>query len=185
MSVLRNLFFGKPLWSPKGVGRFTPLHSWPWPHKFAPKVSASFAHRADEVLGKPCGADSSVATPLHVSVSETELRDIAKTKECSLPGVSFYRKNRSWHVEWFDEKLRHAYFGILQAREAGDDGVCRVTHRTACSRRDAKRGRRQQVRAGTAPLGRRGTANYGGGEEVQGPRRQLRQEMEQVGGELV
>ena len=99
MSMLRSRFFGLPLWSPKGVGRFTPPHSWRWQHKFAPKVSAGFAHRADEVLGKPCGADSSVATPLHVSVTETELRDIAKTKECSLPGVSFDRTSRrSWHV---------------------------------------------------------------------------------------
>ena len=77
MSMLRSRFFGLPLWSPEGVGRFTPPHSWPWQHKFSPKVSAGFAHRADEVLGKPCGADSSVATPLHVSVTETELRDIA------------------------------------------------------------------------------------------------------------
>ena len=119
MSMLRRLFFGLPLWSPKGVGRFTPPHSWPWRHRFAPKVSAGFAHRADEVLGKPCGVDSSVATPFHVSVTETELRDIAKTKECSLPGVSFHRQSRSWHVQWHEEKLRSAYFSIAKLEKQG------------------------------------------------------------------
>ena len=119
MSMLRRLFFGLPLWSPKGVGRFTPPHSWPWRHRFAPKVSAGFAHRADEVLGKPCGADSSVATPLHVSVTETELRDIAKTKECSLPGVSFDPTRRRWHVQWFEEKNRNAYFSIAKLEKQG------------------------------------------------------------------
>ena len=119
MSMLRRLCFGLPLWSPKGVGRFTPPHSWPWQHKFAPKVSAGFAHRADEVLGKPCGVDPSIATPLHVSVTETELRDVAKTKECSLPGVSFHRKNRSWNVHWFDEKLRNALFSIAKLEKQG------------------------------------------------------------------
>ena len=118
MSMPR-IFFGLPLWSPKGVGRFAPPRSWPWQHKFAPKVPAGFAHRADEVLGKPCGVDPSTATPLHVSVTETELRDIAKTKECSLPGVCFDRKNRRWHVQWFDEKLRHAYFGIAKLEKQG------------------------------------------------------------------
>ena len=119
MSMLRRLFFGLPLWSPKGVGRFTPPHSWPWRHRFAPKVSVGFAHRADEVLGKPCGVDSSVATPFHVSVTETELRDIAKTKECSLPGVSFDPTRRRWHVQWYDEKLRHAYFSIAKLEKQG------------------------------------------------------------------
>ena len=113
------LFFGLPLWSPKGVGRFTPPHSWPWRHRFAPKVSVGFAHRADEVLGKPCGVDSSVATPFHVSVTETELRDIAKTKECSLPGVSFHRKSRSWHVQWHEEKKRSAYVSIAKLEKQG------------------------------------------------------------------
>ena len=46
MSMLRRLFFGLPLWSPKVVGRFTPPHSWSWQHKFAP-VSAGFAHRPE------------------------------------------------------------------------------------------------------------------------------------------
>ena len=63
--------------------------------------------------------------------------------------------------------------------------MCGVTHRTACSHRDAKRGRRQQIRAGSAPLGRRGTANHGGGEEVPGPRRPLPQGTEHVGGAVV
>ena len=186
MSMLRRLFFGLPLWSPKGVGRFTPPHSWPWRHRFAPKVSVGFAHRADEVLGKPCGVDSSVATPLHVSVTETELRDIAKTKECSLPGVSFDRQSRSWHVQWHEEKNTSCSLQHRQAREAGDDGVCGVTHRTACSHRDAKRGRRQQIRAGRAPvLDDGGTAKNGGDEEVQGPWRPLLQGTEQVEGGVV
>ena len=119
MSMLRRLCFGLPLWSPKGVGRFTPPHSWRWQHKFAPKVSAGFAHRADEVLGKLCGVDPSVATPFHVSVTATELRDIAKTKECSLPGVSFHRQCRSWLVRWYDEKTRNARFSIAKLEKQG------------------------------------------------------------------
>ena len=101
------------------MGLLVPPHSLPWQHKFAPKVSAGFAHRADEVLGKPCGVDPSIATPLHVSVTEAELRDIAKTKECSLLGVYFNRKNRSWRVQWHDEKDRNAYFGIAKLEKQG------------------------------------------------------------------
>ena len=56
------------------------------------------------VASQPGSVSLSAATALHVSVSEAELLNIAKTKDCTLPGVHFNRKRRYWCIRWFQNK---------------------------------------------------------------------------------
>ena len=141
VDAAQALFRLAAVWSPRRRRAIYPLRTRGLGSTNSLEGLCRFCSQGGRSPRQACGADSSVATPLHVSVTETELRDIAKTKECSLPGVSFDPTGRRWHVQWYDEKLRHAYFSIARAREAGDDGVWpRHSPHCRAAIADAKRG---------------------------------------------
>ena len=107
--MLRSFGFRLSLWSAQSVPQ-----PWPWQRQLCSQVLAGVGST------KANGVDHKDDGPLHVSVSEEELLNIAQSKECSLPGVNFEPKNRRWRAYWYEDQTRKfAYYGIGKLEKKG------------------------------------------------------------------
>ena len=112
---------------------FTTPPVWPWRQQLCAHVFGGVSRAKGHDVGHQDDG------PLHVSVSEAELSNIARTKECWLPGVNFDRSNRAWRAQWLEgqtQKFAHSW--RRQVGEAGHDGERRVTCRPSCSHHTAQ-----------------------------------------------
>ena len=103
------------LWSVRRVQQ--PLntpHVWLCQHHLCARFSSDVSRATGHIVGQK------YMQPLHVPVSEAELREIAQTKECPLPGVHFDRSNRRWRAYWQEgQKTKFACYGIGKLEKKG------------------------------------------------------------------
>ena len=71
---------------------FTTTPVWPWRQQLCAHVFGSVSRAKGHDVGHQDDG------PVHVSVTEAELSNIARTKECWLPGVHFDCKDRRWRA---------------------------------------------------------------------------------------
>ena len=93
------------------------------------------------VASQPGSVSPSTATALHVSVSQAELLNIARSKDCMLPGVSFSRKKRSWCITWLQNKKKCATaisVGRFEKQGMTEDAASLTALRAAIAKRNEK-----------------------------------------------
>ena len=77
--------------------------------------------------------------PLRVLVSVAELREIAQSKACWLPGVNFNRKDRAWRAYWQEnqeKKVANRGIGKLEKKGMTENAASLAALRAAIATRN-------------------------------------------------
>ena len=93
---------------------FTTPPVWPRRHQLCAHVFGGVSRAKGHDVGHQDDG------PLHVSVTEAELSNIARTKECWLPGVHFDCKGRRWRAYWLEgQTCKISSYGVGKLDKKG------------------------------------------------------------------
>ena len=136
LPMLRSLALRLSLLSAQRVRQwFTTPHVRPWQHHLCARSSSDVSRATGHIVGQKDDE------PLNVSVTETELLNIARTKECRLPGVNFDRSNRRWGTSWQENrtyKLAYYAIGKLERKGMTEHAASLAALRAAIATRNEK-----------------------------------------------